>query len=71
MNVCTIVGLVIKSVNPDQTPRSAASDQGRHCLLKSGCPGTWRKYGYLINSNSLGDHPGSAPALRISSSVHC
>ena len=27
-----IIGLVAKSVDPDQTPHSAASDLGLHCL---------------------------------------
>ena len=26
------------SVDPDQTPRSAASGQGLHCLLRLVCP---------------------------------
>ena len=29
---------VANSVDPDQTPRSAASDLGLHCLLRSVCP---------------------------------
>ena len=33
------------SVDPDQTPRSAASDQGLHCLLR---PLTWGKYCILF-----------------------
>ena len=28
------------SVGPDQTPRSAASDLGLHCLLRRHCPNT-------------------------------
>ena len=28
------IGQVASSVDPDQTPRSAASDQGLHCLLR-------------------------------------
>ena len=34
MNVYKIVGLVSNIVDPDQTPRSAASDLGLHCLLR-------------------------------------
>ena len=28
------------SVDPDQTPRSAASDLGLHCMLRPICPNT-------------------------------
>ena len=38
MNVSKIAGRVANSVNPDQTPRSAASDLGLHCLLRLVCP---------------------------------
>ena len=31
------------SVDPDQTPHSAASDQGLHCLLMPICPNTLGK----------------------------
>ena len=40
VNVCKIAGLVANSVDPDQTPRSAASDLGLHCLLRPVCPNT-------------------------------
>ena len=33
------------SVDPDQTPRSAASDLGVHCLQMPICPNTKRYYG--------------------------
>ena len=33
------------SVDPDQTPRSAASDPGLHCLFKIDCLSTKCKYG--------------------------
>ena len=36
-------GRLANSVDPDQTLRSAASDQGLHCSLNSVCPNT--KYG--------------------------
>ena len=31
-------GCVVNSVDPDQTPRSAASDLGLYCLLRHVCP---------------------------------
>ena len=33
-----IAGQVTDSVDPDQTPSSAASDLGLHCLLRPLCP---------------------------------
>ena len=40
MNVATIARRVANSVDPDQTPRSVASDRGLHCFrilnLKAG-----------------------------------
>ena len=33
------------SVDPDETPRSAASHLGLYCLLKPVCPNTYGKYG--------------------------
>ena len=33
------------SVDPDETPRSAASHLGLHCLLRPVCPNTYGKYG--------------------------
>ena len=38
LNVCKNAGLVANSVDPDQTPRSAASDLGLHCLLRPDFP---------------------------------
>ena len=32
------------SADPDQMPRSAASDLGLHCLFRPNCPITWGKY---------------------------
>ena len=46
-----IAGWVTNKVHPDQTPRSAASDMGLHCLLRPVCPITYSKYGNLIKSN--------------------
>ena len=37
-NVSKIAGWMANSVDPDQTPRSAASDLGLHCLPRTGCP---------------------------------
>ena len=36
------------SLDPDETPRSAASHQGLHCLLKSFCANTYGKYGVFV-----------------------
>ena len=60
-NLCKIAGWVANSVDPDQTPRSAASDLGLHCLLRPACPKMLRKYDTLIKSNPLRNHPGSVP----------
>ena len=40
MNVYKIAGRVANSVDPDQTPRSAESDLGLHCLLRPVFPNT-------------------------------
>ena len=40
INVCKIAIRVANSVYPDQTPRSAASDLGLHCLLRTVFPKT-------------------------------
>ena len=43
-------------VDPDQTPRSVASDLGLHCLLRLVRPNTYCKYDIQLNlviSNSL------------------
>ena len=40
VSVCEIAEWVANGVDPDQTPRSAASDLGLHSLLKSVCPNT-------------------------------
>ena len=63
MNVCKIAGWVANSVDPDQTPRSAASDQGLHSLLRPVFLNTKSKYGNVIKSNNLRNHPESAPVL--------
>ena len=36
-----IAGRVTNSVEPDETPRSAASHQGLHCLRRSVCSNTY------------------------------
>ena len=60
---------MVNSVDPDQTPRSAASDLGLHCLLRLICPYTLSKYGNMIKSNPRRNPPGSAPAARIHNTV--
>ena len=40
VNVCKIAGWEANSVDLDQTPRSAASDLGLHCLPRPVCPNT-------------------------------
>ena len=51
--------LIANSVDPDQTPRSAASDLGLHCLAVLVCPNTWDKYSinlgvwYVFSSNNV------------------
>ena len=67
VNVSKSAGCVTNSGDPDQTPRSAASDQGLHCLLRPVFPNTYSKYGNFIKSNPLGSHPGSAPGSNIKS----
>ena len=39
-----IAGWVANSVDPDETPRSAASHLGLNCLLRPVCPNTYGKY---------------------------
>ena len=39
-----IAGRVANSVDHDETPRSAASHMGLHCLLRPVCPNTYGKY---------------------------
>ena len=38
------------SVDPDETPRSAASHLGLHCLLMSVCQNTYDKYGIFFKT---------------------
>ena len=42
-----IAGWVANSVDPDETPRSAASHLGLYCLLRPVCPNIYGKYGIL------------------------
>ena len=37
------------SVDPDETPRSAASHLGLNCLLRPICPSTYGKYGIFVS----------------------
>ena len=51
-----IAGWVANSVDPDETPRSAASHLGLHCLLRPVFLNTYIKYGinsYHIRPNIL------------------
>ena len=41
-------GWVANSVDPDETPRSAASHLGLYCLLRPVCPNTYGKYGMSL-----------------------
>ena len=43
VGVTKTVGRVANSVDPDQTPRSVASDLGLLCLLRPICPNTLDK----------------------------
>ena len=43
-----IAGWVANSVDPDETPRSAASHLGLYCLLRPVCPNTYGKYGFFF-----------------------
>ena len=61
MNGCKIAGCVANSVDPDQTPRSAASDLGLHCLPRPVFANTKGKYGHF-ESNPLKNRSGSTPA---------
>ena len=38
--ILKIAGWAANSVDPDQTPRSAASDLGLHCMHRPVCPKT-------------------------------
>ena len=40
-----IAGWVANSIDPDETPHSAASHLGLYCLLRPVCPNTYGKYG--------------------------
>ena len=58
-----IAGRVANRVDPDETPRSAASHLGLHCLLRPVCPKPYDKYGNCgvswvsLNINSLLRNP--------------
>ena len=38
-----------KQCSPDETPLSAASHLGLHCLLRPVCPNTYSKYGIALS----------------------
>ena len=46
-----------KSADPDQTPRSAASDLGLHSLLRHICPNIQGKYGMTCAPSVDSDQP--------------
>ena len=48
-----IAGWVANSVDPDETPRSAASHLGLYCLLKPVCPNTYGKYGMHFHEEMI------------------
>ena len=45
-----IAGWVANSVDPDETPRSAAYHLGLYCLLRPVCPNTYGKYGIILSA---------------------
>ena len=59
MDVSKIADRVANSADPDQTPRSAASDLGLHCLPRTIGPNTFGKYGcfYKIEHYSSFEPP--------------
>ena len=52
--------MVANSLDPDQTPRCAASDQGLNCLLRLVCPNTM----YLVQLLYTTDTFSPLPMLR-------
>ena len=46
------------SVDPDETPCSAASHLGLHCLLRPVCPNTVGKYGNYLETDSRNNYLG-------------
>ena len=44
------------SVDPDETPRSAASHLGLNCLLRPVCPNTYGKYGSYMHRFIVMEH---------------
>ena len=72
-----IAGWMANSVDPVETPRSAASHLGLNCLLKPVCPNTYGKYGKynwlsaqtliteLTLSADLSQYPFACPFINI------
>ena len=58
--MCEIAGRVANSVDPDQTPRSAASALGLHCLLRPVFPNTQSKYVNRTPLETILDQPLNA-----------
>ena len=52
------------SVDPDETPRSAASHQGLHCLLRPVCPNTYGKFGIRCSQSDVYQYKGNACTFR-------
>ena len=48
-----IAGWVANSVDPDETPRFAASHLDLYCLLRPVCPNTYGKYGIIENEPQM------------------
>ena len=48
VDVSKNAGKVANNVDSDQTPPCAASDLGRHCLLRSICPNTYGIYDIFL-----------------------
>ena len=61
VKVFKITGRVANSVDPVQTPRSAASDLCLHCLLRPVWVST-----VIWSTQPLRNHPGSAPVFTLS-----
>ena len=65
VSACKIAEWVTNCVDHDQTPFSAASDKGLHCLLRSVYLHTYSKYGNFYQIDPLRNHHGSAPAFSV------
>ena len=60
------------SVDPDETPRSAASHLGLYSLLRPVCPNTYGKYGNLLlpcNKQAKCDLTDRAPITNVAEDI--